>query len=167
MGSVKLLEMVLSLEQGKCYLLMSSSTLLALLVINTLCMSKDLTMSLRGYYKVHGGPTTYRGTTIPGIPNFYMIASPNTGTPTSTLFIEEVQVEYILQMIQPVLNHRLTWLTVKEDATDAYNRQLQTRLSQSVHSKCHSRQRVDGTGKIFNPFPWAVILWWWQLRWPR
>ncbi|EIW81054.1 FAD/NAD(P)-binding domain-containing protein [Coniophora puteana RWD-64-598 SS2] len=124
-------------------------------------------VTVRGYYKVHGGPTAYRGTTIPGIPNFYMIAGPNTGTSTSTLFVEEVQVEYILQMIQPVLDHRLTWLTVKDDATDAYNRRLQARLSQSVHSECYSWQRVDGTGKIFNPFPWAVILWWWRLRWPR
>jgi hypothetical protein len=68
-------------------------------------------VTIQDYYDAHGGPTAYLGTTIPDIPNFYLltgefrqervihqlspevtITGPNTGTPISTLFVEEVQV---------------------------------------------------------------------------
>ncbi|KAH7885333.1 hypothetical protein F5I97DRAFT_1884570 [Phlebopus sp. FC_14] len=123
--------------------------------------------TVQGYYDAHGGPTAYYGTTIPDIPNFYMLAGPNTGTPTSTLFVEEVQVAYSLQLVKPVLDGLVSSFTVKADATDTYNAKLQERISRSVHTQCYSWQRTGGTGKIFNPFPWAVTLWWWWLRRPN
>ncbi|KAF8133737.1 hypothetical protein EV363DRAFT_1430286 [Boletus edulis] len=124
--------------------------------------------TVQGYYDAHGGPTGYLGTAIPGIPNFYMLAGPNTGTSTSTLFVEEVQVSYALQLVKPVLDGLVSAFTVKADATDAYNAKLQERLSRSVHMQCYSWQRSGGgTGKIFNPFPWAVTIWWWWLRRPN
>jgi hypothetical protein len=95
-----------------------------------------------------------------------MLAGPNTSTPTSTLFVEEVQISYALQLIKPVLDGLVSAFTVRGDATDAYNTKLQERLSRSVHSQCYSWQRTGGTGKVFNPFPWAVTLWWWWLRRP-
>jgi len=67
-------------------------------------------VTIQSYYDAHDGPTAYLGTVIPDIPNYYIlvgkfrqerviincsliiIIGPNTGTPTSTLFIEEVQV---------------------------------------------------------------------------
>ncbi|KAF8555735.1 FAD/NAD(P)-binding domain-containing protein [Imleria badia] len=123
--------------------------------------------TVQGYYDAHGGPTGYYGTTIPDIPNFYMLAGPNTGTPASTLFVEEVQVSYALQLVTPVLDGLVTAFTVKADATDAYNTKLQERLAHGVHTQCYSWQRTSGTGKAFNPFPWAVTLWWWWLRRPN
>ncbi|KAG8214550.1 hypothetical protein J3R82DRAFT_9611 [Butyriboletus roseoflavus] len=122
--------------------------------------------TVQGYYDVHGGPTGYCGTTIPDIPNFYMLAGPNTGTPASTLFVEEVQVSYSLQLVKPVLDGLVSAFTVKAHATDAYNAKLQERLSRSVHTQCYSWQRTSGTGKVFNAFPWAITVWWWRLRRP-
>ncbi|KAF8843419.1 FAD/NAD(P)-binding domain-containing protein [Paxillus ammoniavirescens] len=123
--------------------------------------------TVQGYYDAHGGPTAYYGTAIPNIPNFYMLAGPNTGTPTSTLFVEEVQVTYSLQLVKPVLDGLVSSFTAKADATDAYNAKLQERISRSVHTQCYSWQRTGGTGKVFNPFPWPVTLWWWWLRQPN
>ncbi|KIJ17728.1 hypothetical protein PAXINDRAFT_72805 [Paxillus involutus ATCC 200175] len=122
-------------------------------------------ITVQGYYDAHGGPTAYHGTAIPNIPNFYMLAGPNTGTPTSTLFVEEVS--YSLQLVKLVLDGLVSSFTVKADATDAYNAKLQERISRSVHTQCYSWQRTGGTGKVFDPFPWPVTLWWWWLRQPN
>ncbi|KAG1741887.1 FAD/NAD(P)-binding domain-containing protein [Suillus paluster] len=124
-------------------------------------------LTIQGYYDAHGGPTAYLGTAIPDIPNFYLLAGPNTGTPTSTLFVEEVQVAYILQLIEPVLTGFASSFTVKASPTDAYNVKLQERISRSVLVQCYSWARTNGTGKLFNPFPWAVTVWWWWHRRPN
>ncbi|KAH7913943.1 hypothetical protein BJ138DRAFT_1001148 [Hygrophoropsis aurantiaca] len=122
--------------------------------------------TIQGYYESHGGPTGYLGTTIPDFPNYYLLAGPNTGTPTSTLFIEEVQIAYAMQLVKPVLDGLASSFSVTHAATDAYNAQLQARLSRSVHVQCYSWARTGGTGKAFNPFPWAITIWWWRLRRP-
>jgi hypothetical protein len=122
--------------------------------------------TIQGYYDAHGGPTAYLGTAVPDIPNFYLLAGPNTGTPTSTLFVEEVQIGYILQLIEPVLSGYASSFTIKASPTDAYNARVQERISRSVFVQCYSWARTNGTGKVFNPFPWAVTLWWWWLRKP-
>ncbi|KAG2153120.1 uncharacterized protein EDB93DRAFT_1249032 [Suillus bovinus] len=123
--------------------------------------------TIQGYYDAHGGPTAYLGTTIPDIPNFYILAGPNTGTPTSSLFVEEVQIGYILQLIEPVLSGFASFFTVKASPTDAYNAKVQERISRSVLVQCYSWTRTNGTGKVFNAFPWAVTIWWWWLRKPN
>lgn len=38
--------------------------------------------TIQGYYDAHGGPTGYCGTTIPDIPNFYMLAGTSHVKPT-------------------------------------------------------------------------------------
>ncbi|KAG1745996.1 uncharacterized protein EDB91DRAFT_1120111 [Suillus paluster] len=123
-------------------------------------------VTIQGYYDAHGGPTAYIGTAIPDIPNFYLLNGPNTGTRTSALFLAEVQIAYILQLIEPVLTGSVSSFTVKATPTDTYNAKLQERLSRSVHVHCSSWARANGTGKVFYPYPWAVTVWWWRLRKP-
>ncbi|KAG2102229.1 uncharacterized protein F5147DRAFT_754352 [Suillus discolor] len=123
--------------------------------------------TIQGYYEAHGGPTAYLGTSVPDIPNFYLLAGPNTGTPTSSLFVEEVQIGYILQLIELVLSGSVSSFTAKASHTDAYNAKVQERISRSVLVQCYSWTRTNGTGKVFNAFPWAVTLWWWWLRKPN
>jgi len=123
--------------------------------------------TIQGYYDAHGGPTAYLGTSVPDIPNFYLLAGPNTGIPASTLFMEEVQVGYIHQLIEPVLSGSASSFTVKASHADEYNAKVQERISRSVFMQCHSWARMNGTGKVFNPFPWAMTRWWWLLRKPN
>ncbi|KIJ64503.1 hypothetical protein HYDPIDRAFT_111833 [Hydnomerulius pinastri MD-312] len=124
-------------------------------------------ITIQEYYGAHGGPTAYYGTTIPGFPNFYMLAGPNTGLPTSTLFMEEVQIAYSLQLVKPVLDGIVSSFSVKADATDEYNATLEKLLSPSVHTQCRSWKRTGGTGKPFTPFPWSAFQYWWRLRQPK
>jgi cation diffusion facilitator CzcD-associated flavoprotein CzcO len=123
--------------------------------------------TIQGYYDAHGGPTAYIGTAIPDTPNFYLINGPNTGTRASALFIAEVQVAYILRLIEPVLTGSASFFTIKAAPTDAYNAKLQEGLSRSVHVHCHSWARTNGTDKAFYPFPWPSTVWWWLLRRPN
>ncbi|KAG1844700.1 hypothetical protein F4604DRAFT_1937390 [Suillus subluteus] len=123
--------------------------------------------TIQGYYDAHGGPTAYLGTAVPSIPNFYLLVGPNTGIAGSALFMEEVQIGYILQLIEPVLSGSASSFTVKASPTDIYNTKVQERISRSVFEQCHSWARTNGTGKVYNPFPWAATLWWWWLRKPN
>ncbi|KAG2060147.1 FAD/NAD(P)-binding domain-containing protein [Suillus hirtellus] len=123
--------------------------------------------TVQGYYDAHGGPTAYIGTAIPDTPNFYLINGPNTGTRISALFITEVQVAYILQLIEPVLTGSASSFTIKATPTDTYNAKLQEQLSRSVHVHCQSWARTNGTEKVFYPFPWPATVWWWLLRRPN
>ncbi|KAG1906692.1 uncharacterized protein F5891DRAFT_1003450 [Suillus fuscotomentosus] len=123
--------------------------------------------TIQGYYDAHGGPTAYLGTAVPDIPNFYLLAGPNTGIPASTLFMEEVQVGYIHQLIEPVLSGSASSFTVEASHTDEYNAKVQERISRSVFMQCHSWARMNGTGKVYNPFPWAMTRWWLLLRKPN
>ncbi|KZP17198.1 FAD/NAD-binding domain-containing protein [Athelia psychrophila] len=123
--------------------------------------------TVQGYYEAHGGPTAYLGTTIPGLPNFYMVAGPNTVTGhTSVVFTEEVQIQYILKMVAPVLSSSASSFVVTPAACDAYNAKIQRRLEGSVLTQCVSWYRTDGTGKVTNFFPGPVTLLWWWMRKP-
>ncbi|KAG0701966.1 hypothetical protein DFH29DRAFT_875500 [Suillus ampliporus] len=117
-------------------------------------------VTIQGYYDTHGGPTAYLGTSIPDIPNFYLLCG-------STMFVEELQVAYNLQLIQPVLTGSVSSFTVKASSTDAYNAKVQERFSRSVLVQCHSSVRTNGTGKVFLFFPWAATVLWWWLRRPN
>ncbi|KAG0701972.1 hypothetical protein DFH29DRAFT_989931 [Suillus ampliporus] len=125
-------------------------------------------VTIQGYYNAHGGPTAYLGTSIPDVPNFYLLCGPNSiATSTSILFAEEAQVAYNLQLIEPVLTGSASSFTVKASPTDAYNVKLQERFCRSVLMQCHSSLRTNGTGKVFLLFPWAATVLWWWLRRPN
>lgn len=50
-------------------------------------------ISMHEYWRTQGGPTAYRGTTLPYFPNMFMLLGPNSGAGhASVLFYEEVQV---------------------------------------------------------------------------
>ncbi|TFY83518.1 hypothetical protein EWM64_g500 [Hericium alpestre] len=124
--------------------------------------------TLHKYWKDHGGPTAYLGTTVPGFPNFSIIGGPNTGTGhASQIFTEEVQINYALKLYAPVLSGALSSVEPTDAATDAYNEAIQRRLSTSVWSSCASWYRSGATGKIFSIFPGPVSLFWWYLRSPK
>ncbi|KAJ7334912.1 hypothetical protein DFH08DRAFT_879622 [Mycena albidolilacea] len=129
---------------------------------------KGIDQTVAEYYRAHGGPTAYVGTTLPGFPNFFTISGANTATGhTSLLFAHEVQIQYILQMIKPVLAGDILSMEVTAEATDTYNRDIQRRLSGFIWSKCFSWYRTGNTGKIHGLFPGPMSLFWWWLRKPN
>ncbi|KAF7978616.1 hypothetical protein HWV62_45360 [Athelia sp. TMB] len=117
--------------------------------------------TIQKYYDEHGGPTAYRGTAIPGLPNFYMVSGH-----TSVIFTSEVQINYIVKMIAPILSGSASSFEVTVGAADRYNAKIQRRLAGSVLTQCVSWYRAGGSGKVTSFFPGPTIMFWWWLRKP-
>lgn len=98
-------------------------------------------------------PSAYRGTCVPGFPNFFMATGPNTGVgSTSILYLIEAALELIMQCIETAGNDKL--ISVTEQAHREYNEQIQHGLSQTVWAAgCHSwYKRPNGDNPTLFPF---------------
>lgn len=93
---------------------------------------------------------------------------PNTATGHgSVIFTEEVQVNYIMQIVKPILKGLATSFEPTDTASDTYNQHVQSKLSNSVWSGCSSWYRTNGgKGKITGLFPGTFAQFWWTLRTP-
>ncbi|KAK7022100.1 hypothetical protein R3P38DRAFT_2959366 [Favolaschia claudopus] len=128
----------------------------------------DAGKTVQQYYDSQGGPKAYHGTTVPGFPNLFLLAGPNTVTGhTSVILTEELQIDYILQFVKPILSNLVSSFTVTPRATDDYNELIQRRLARSVWVECVSWYRIGGDGKISSIFPGPMMLFAWWLRKPR
>ncbi|KAF7360625.1 hypothetical protein MVEN_00794200 [Mycena venus] len=124
--------------------------------------------TVQEYYDSQSGPKAYLGTTVPGFPNFFMIAGPNIATGhTSALLTEELQINYILKFVKPILAGVVSTFSITTRATDAYNELIQARLSRSVWVQCMSWYRAGGEGKVSSIFPGPMFLFAWWVRKPR
>jgi cation diffusion facilitator CzcD-associated flavoprotein CzcO len=78
-------------------------------------------------------PQAYRGVTVAGFPNLFLLLGPNTGTGhTSTLLYIEAQVDYTLRCLRELRRRGRSWLAVKPDVMVEHNRALQARLAKTV-----------------------------------
>ncbi len=99
------------------------------------------------------GPEAYRGVTVAGFPNLFLMLGPNTGTGhTSTLLYIEAQVDFAIRAMARVRAMQGRSIRVREDVHRQHNAELQSRLAGSVWSHCRSWYRVDG-GKITALWP--------------
>ncbi|EJD02413.1 FAD/NAD-binding domain-containing protein [Fomitiporia mediterranea MF3/22] len=124
-------------------------------------------LTLSQYFDSKGGPTAYLGTTVPGFPNFFTILGPNIATGhASVIFSEEAQINYIVQLLAPILSHSASSFTVRSSVTDAFNDRIQKRLRSSVFAACTSYYRagLDGAGKNVAIWPGPVTAYWWETR---
>lgn len=79
------------------------------------------------------GRSAYLGTTVAGFPNYFMLVGPNTGTGhTSVLLYAEPQIDYVIAAIRHTLCNGDDAVEVGQSAQDAYNRELRSRLADTV-----------------------------------
>ncbi|THH21243.1 hypothetical protein EUX98_g8427 [Antrodiella citrinella] len=126
-------------------------------------------ITVQQYYREHDGPTAYRGTTIPGFPNFFTVQGPNTATGHgSAVFTQRHRfIRYIVKMLDPVIKGLVSSFEVTHEATDVWNERIQKKLETSVWSGCQSWYRVGHTGKNSALWPGPLIEQWWLLRYPE
>lgn len=99
------------------------------------------------------GPEAYRGVSVAGFPNLFLLLGPNTGTGhTSTLLYIEPQVRYAIAAMARVRAGGHRWLDMRPEVQAAHNAMLQARLAGSVWSACRSWYRMDG-GRIVALWP--------------
>ncbi|MCW2792488.1 MAG: NAD(P)/FAD-dependent oxidoreductase [Nocardioides sp.] len=79
------------------------------------------------------GMAAYKGTTVHGFPNLFMIVGPNTGLGHSSMvFIIESQVEYIRDAVRTMGLHRYDAVEPTATAQREWNDRLQRRMSRTV-----------------------------------
>ena len=92
--------------------------------------------------------------TTSGFPNLFMLYGPNTNN-GSIIFQIECQVAYLMRQLDRLDREGLTWMDVKQDVMDDYNRRLQDDLDHvEVWSAdaCHNYYR-NGAGRIVTQWP--------------
>ena len=78
----------------------------------------------------------YRGVTVAGFPNFFMLLGPNTGLGhTSVVFMIESQVQHVLSCLRILAREKADTIEVSESALRHYNDALQQRLRRAVWSE--------------------------------
>lgn len=87
-----------------------------------------------------GGLEAYKGTALPGFPNFFMIAGPNTGLGhNSMIYMIESNVNYLMAAIRAIREQGLHSVEVRPEVTRDYNLVIQQRLAGTVwNSGCKS-----------------------------
>jgi len=79
------------------------------------------------------GMAAYKGTTVPGFPNLFMIVGPNTGQGhTSMVFIIESQVAYIRDAVRTMRRSGYATVEPNQTAFRKWNKDLQRRMKRTV-----------------------------------
>jgi 4-hydroxyacetophenone monooxygenase len=108
-------------------------------------------------------PRAYKGMTVPGFPNMFVIAGPNTilSHGGSAIFHTECQVTYILQAIRELVEQRLTYVEVKPEVYEAYTDLVDARHKNMVwaHPGVTSWYK-NAKNRVTMSSPWRLVDFW-------
>jgi cation diffusion facilitator CzcD-associated flavoprotein CzcO len=102
-----------------------------------------------------GSPQAYRGTTVAGFPNAFMLLGPNTGLGhTSVVVMAEAQVRYVLDCLRHMRKRGLATIEVDGAVQAKYNETIQRDLRATVWNAggCASWY-LDATGRNTTLWP--------------
>ncbi|MBO0843310.1 MAG: NAD(P)/FAD-dependent oxidoreductase [Nocardioides sp.] len=105
------------------------------------------------------GTAAYKGTTVPGFPNFFFVVGPNTGLGHSSMvFIIESQVHYIREAIKAMRADEIAAVEPTERAFAEWNADVQQRMKGTVWSAggCSSWY-LDEHGRNTTLWPWFTF----------
>jgi cation diffusion facilitator CzcD-associated flavoprotein CzcO len=89
-------------------------------------------LELNESWREHGAEA-YKGTTVKGFPNAFIIMGPNTGLGHSSMVLMiEAQISYALQAIQLMRSEQLKSIEVRPEVQARFNTWLQERMSKTV-----------------------------------
>ena len=86
------------------------------------------------------GAVAYKGMTVSGFPNWFILMGPNTGPGhTSVLVYTEAQIHHALGAIRKLRDEGLKFVDVRQDVQDRYNAGIQGRMKHMVwRTGCNS-----------------------------
>ena len=94
------------------------------------------------------GVEAYRGITVAGFPNFFLLLGPNTGLGhNSAVFMIETQVQHVMSCLRLLAGQQAETIEVKSSALRRFNDGIQRRLDRAVWTEggCKSWY-LDGEG---------------------
>jgi cation diffusion facilitator CzcD-associated flavoprotein CzcO len=101
------------------------------------------------------GATAYLGIGVPGFPNLFCIYGPNTNLGGSSIIgMMEAQAGWIAQVVRRIADSDRRTFEVRSEVADAYDREMQDRLRESVWAGCDNWYK-DG-GRITTNWPGMV-----------
>ncbi|WP_326959040.1 flavin-containing monooxygenase [Amycolatopsis sp. NBC_01286] len=108
--------------------------------------------SLDDHWK--GSPSAYRGTTVAGFPNLYLLLGPSLGTGhTSAFMILEAQLRHTVAAVTRTLRSDWASVSVRPEAQATFNAEVQAALPGTVYqSGGFSSYYTDVNGR--NSFSW-------------
>jgi cation diffusion facilitator CzcD-associated flavoprotein CzcO len=102
------------------------------------------------------GARAHLGISVPGFPNFFCVYGPNTNLGGSSIIgMMEAQAGYIADAVTSIARTG-TPLEVRRDVADAFDDEVQDRLSRSVWAGCESWYRTEG-GRVSTNWPGPVV----------
>lgn len=112
-----------------------------------------------------GSVEAYKGATVAGFPNLFMIAGPNTGLGHgSMIHMIESGVTYALDAIKTLRRHQLRSIEVRPAAQRDYNARLQRRLARTVWGTGCSSWYLDRDGRNRTLWPGIGLGYRWATR---
>jgi len=108
----------------------------------------------------------YRGVTVAGFPNLFLLLGPNTGQGhTSAVFMIESQIQHVLSCLRILARDKADTIEVSEAAQRRYNDALQRRLRRAVWSEggCDSWY-LDAAGVNRTLWPGFTFEYWARTR---
>ncbi|MGJ8669296.1 MAG: flavin-containing monooxygenase [Oceanococcus sp.] len=101
----------------------------------------------------------YRGTTIAGMPNAFMVLGPNLGIGHNSAFIViEAQLDYIMSALRKMRKQNLSRIEVRAEVQERYNEHIQKHLQGTVwNSGGCSSYYLDANGFNSVGFPWGTM----------
>ena len=113
------------------------------------------------------GAEAHRGVAVAGFPNFFMLYGPNTNLGhNSIIFMIECQVNYIMQLVQALRSPKVSFLDVRREAEEEFNRDLQQDMQKTVWAAGCSSWYKTADGKVTNNWSSFTARYWWQMRHP-
>ena len=83
-----------------------------------------------------GGIEAYRGVTVAGFPNFFLLLGPNTGLAhNSVIFMIESQVQHVMSCLRLLARQKGKTIEVRAPALHRFNDGIQRRLGRAVWSE--------------------------------
>jgi cation diffusion facilitator CzcD-associated flavoprotein CzcO len=101
------------------------------------------------------GMRAYKGTTVTGFPNMFVLVGPNTGLGHSSMvYMIESQLNYLVDAMDTLRDRGLHTVEVRESVMDDYNTALQDRLADTVWMTGHCASwYLDAHGKNTTLWP--------------
>ncbi|WP_439031495.1 flavin-containing monooxygenase [Gordonia terrae] len=109
------------------------------------------------------------GISVPGFPNFFCLYGPNTNTGHGGTVIAgtEMQVQHVTALISAMVDERFDSIEVRPDAFDAYNRELDEALEDTVwHFGGTTTYYRNARGRIVTNSPWRYVDYWRRVHEP-
>jgi len=108
-----------------------------------------------------GSMKAHRGTTVPGFPNLFLLAGPNTGLGHSSMvYMIETHIAHVMSALKQMDRAGAAVAEVRQEALDRFVADIDARMGRTVWASGCKSWYQDATGRI--PVLWPD--WTWKFR---